>query len=90
LFEERLRRVKLKGQSRFVNGHGRGFLIHLLALEISLERVQKEPIVRHAVPIKDLLLLLSANAVVLIQEVQEGAFGFLERSVSSRFEIAKI
>jgi hypothetical protein len=44
----------------------------------------------HAVPVKDLLLLLGANAVVLVQEVEEGAFRLFERSVSARLEVSQI
>jgi hypothetical protein len=32
----------------------------------------------HAVPVEDLLLLLCPDAVVLIEEIEKGAFGFFE------------
>jgi hypothetical protein len=52
-----------------VNGLGRGVLVHLLPLQISLESIQEEAVVRYAVPEKHLLLLLGANAVILVKEV---------------------
>ena len=42
------------------------------------------------VPVKDLLLLLSANAVVLVEEVKEGALGLLQRSISARLEVSQV
>lgn len=45
---------------------------------------------RHAVPVKNLLLLLCANAVVLVQEVEEGAFRLFQRSISARLEVSQI
>ena len=45
---------------------------------------------RHAVPIEDLLLLLGADAVVLVEEIEEGAFRFFERRVGSSLEVAQI
>lgn len=45
---------------------------------------------RYAVPVEDLLLLLSADAVVLVQEVEEGAFRLFQRSVSARLEVSQV
>jgi len=45
---------------------------------------------RYAVPVEDLLLLLSANTVVLVQEVEEGAFRLFQRSVSARLEVSQV
>lgn len=45
---------------------------------------------RHAVPVKDLLLLLGADAVVLVQEVEERTFRLFQRSVSARLEVSQI
>jgi len=46
--------------------------------------------VRNAVPVKDLLLLLRADAVALVEKVEECALGLLERSVRAGLEVAKI
>ena len=45
---------------------------------------------RHAVPVEDLLLLLRPDAVVFVQKVQERAFGFFQRGVGPRLEVAQI
>ena len=45
---------------------------------------------RNAVPVKDLLLLLRADAVALVEKVEECALGLLERSVRAGLEVAKI
>lgn len=45
---------------------------------------------RHAVPIEYLLFLLSADAVVLVQEVEEWALGFFERGIGSGLEVSQI
>lgn len=44
----------------------------------------------NAVPVKDLLLLLCPDAVVLVEKVQKGALGLLERGIGSRLEISQI
>ena len=43
-----------------------------------------------AVPVEDLLLLLRANAIVLVEVVQEWTFGLLKRSVGASLEIAQV
>jgi hypothetical protein len=90
LLEERLRRVKLEREGRLAHGHGRGLLAHLLALEVALQRVEEEAVVGYAVPVEDLLLLLGADAVVLVEEIKECALGLLERGVCPRLEVAQI
>ena len=45
---------------------------------------------RYAVPVEDLLLLLGANAVVLVEEVEERAFRLLERGIGAGFEVAQV
>ena len=45
---------------------------------------------RDAVPVKDLLLLLCSDAVVLVEKVKEGALGFFERGIGAGFQVAKI
>ena len=69
LLKQRLGRIKLKGQSRLVHCYRGSFLSHLLALQVALERVEKEAIMGHAVPVEHLLLLLRADTVVLVEEV---------------------
>lgn len=45
---------------------------------------------RNAVPVEHLLLLLCANAVVLVEEVKEGALGFLEGCVGASLEVSEV
>lgn len=45
---------------------------------------------RDTVPVKDFLLLLCANAVVLVQEIKKRALWLLERGVCAGFEITKV
>ena len=45
---------------------------------------------RYAVPVEHLLLLLRSNAIVLVHEVEEGAFWLLERRIGARLEVAQI
>ena len=42
------------------------------------------------IPVKDLLLLLRTDALVLEQQIQERAFGFLQARVDARLEIPQI
>jgi hypothetical protein len=44
----------------------------------------------HAVPVKDLLLLLRSDAVVLVEEVKERALWLLEGRVVAGFEVSQI
>jgi hypothetical protein len=69
LLEQRLARVKLERESRLADGHCCSLLAHLLALQVAFQGVEEQTVVRYAVPVKDLLLLLGADAVVLVQEV---------------------
>ena len=45
---------------------------------------------RHTIPIEDLLLLLSSDAIVLVKEIKERAFRFLERSIGPSFQVSQI
>ena len=36
------------------------------------------------------MLLLCSNAIVLVQEIQKGALGFLQRSIRAGFQISKV
>lgn len=45
---------------------------------------------RDAVPVEDLLLFLGADAVVLVQEIKEGALGLLERRIGSGLEVSEV
>lgn len=44
----------------------------------------------HTVPVKDLLLLLCPDAVVLIEKIEKGAFGFFECRIGASLQISKI
>lgn len=44
----------------------------------------------HAIPIEHLLFLLCSDAVVLVQEVEEWALWFFERSVGAGLQIAQV
>lgn len=45
---------------------------------------------RDAIPIENLLLLLCANAVVLVKEIKERALGFFEGGIGAGLEVAQI
>jgi len=69
LLEERLRRIVFERKGGLSNSYGGGLLAHLFALEIALKSVEKQAVMGHTVPVEDLLLLLCANAVVLVEKV---------------------
>jgi hypothetical protein len=83
LFEERLRRVKLKGQSWFTERDCGRFLAHLFPLEVALQRVKEKAVMRNAIPVKDLLLLLGPDAVVLVEKVEKRALRLFQRCIRS-------
>ena len=45
---------------------------------------------RYAVPVKHLLLFLSSDAVVLVQEIEEGTLGLFQRSIRTGFEVSQV
>lgn len=90
LFKQRLRRVEFKRKGRLADSHCGGLLAHLLPFQVPLQRVEKQAVVRYTVPVEDLLLLLSANAVVLVQKVKKRALGLLQRSISTRLEVSQV
>ena len=45
---------------------------------------------RHAVPVKHLLLLLRSDAIVLVHEVKKWALWLLEGCIGARLEVAQI
>jgi hypothetical protein len=90
LLEQRLARVELEREGGLADSHRCSLLAHLLALEVALQRIEEETVVRHTVPVEDLLLLLRTDAVVLVQKVEEGAFRLFQRSVSARLEVSQI
>lgn len=45
---------------------------------------------RNAVPVEDLLLFLRANAVVLVEEIEEGALGFFEGGIGSSLQVSQV
>ena len=71
LLEQRLRGIELERQSRFSYSFRCGLLVHLLALEISLQRIEEQPIMGNGVPVKHLLLLLRTDTLVFEKEIQE-------------------
>lgn len=83
LLKQGLRRIELERQGGLVDGDGGGLLAHLLALQVAFQRVEEEAVVGDAVPVEDLLLLLGADAVVLVEQVEKGALGLLERRVGA-------
>jgi hypothetical protein len=65
-------------------------LAHLFALQVTLQGVEEESVMGNRVPVEDLLLFLGANAVVLVQEVEEWALGLFQRGVGARLEVAQV
>lgn len=45
---------------------------------------------RHAVPIKDLLLFLGSDAVVLVKEIEERALRFFQRSIGPSLQVSQV
>lgn len=90
LLKKRLRRVEFKRQRGLSNSDGGGLLAHFFPLEIALQCIEEETVVRYAVPVEDLLLLLGADAVVLVEEIEECALGLLERSIGAGLEVAQV
>lgn len=87
LLKEGLRGIVFKRQGGLADGSRGGVLTHLFALEVALKGVEKEAIMGHAVPVKDLLLLLCANAIILVEKVEKGALGFFEGGIGARLEV---
>jgi hypothetical protein len=85
-----LGRIKFERQGRLANGDRSGLLVHLLAFEVSLKRIQEQPIMRNAVPVENLLLLLGTNAVVLVQEIQERTLRLLQSRIGPSLEISQV
>jgi hypothetical protein len=85
-----LGRIKFERQGRLANGNRSGLLVHLLAFEVSLKRIQEQPVMRHAIPVENLLLLLGTDAVVLVQEVQERTLGLLQGRIGPGLEISQV
>lgn len=90
LFVKGLRGIVLERQGRLANSHCGSLLAHLLALEVSFQGIKKKAVVGNAVPIKDLLLLLCSNAVVLVEKVEERTLRLFQRRIGSRFQISEI
>ena len=44
----------------------------------------------HAVPVEDLLFLLCANAVVLVEKIQEATLWLFERGIGARLQVAQV
>lgn len=60
-------------------GGGGGGMAGHLALEVALQHVREELLVRHGEPEKHLLLLLRAKTAVLVEQTEEGGARGLER-----------
>ena len=80
----------MEGHGRLANSDCGSLLAHLFSLEVALESVEEESVVGYAVPIEDFLLLLRANAVVLVKEVKELTLGLLQGCIGSRLEVSQI
>ena len=85
-----MRRIELEGQGGLIDSNGGSLLTHLLTLEVALERIEEESIVRHAIPVENLLLLLCSYAVVLVKEIKKRALWLFERGIGARLQVAKI
>lgn len=44
----------------------------------------------HAVPVKDLLLLLCSDAVVLVEEIEETTLWLFEGGIGARLQVTKV
>jgi len=44
----------------------------------------------YAVPIKNFLLLLRSNAVVLVKEIKESTLGFFQGGVGARLQVSQV
>lgn len=44
----------------------------------------------YAIPVEHLLLLLCANAVILVQEVQEGTLWLLKGCIGARLQVSQV
>lgn len=62
----------------------------LFSLQVTLKCVEEETVVWDAVPVKNFLLFLRADAIVLVEKVEEGALGLLERCIIASFQVSKI
>jgi hypothetical protein len=45
---------------------------------------------RHTVPVEDLLLFLSSDAIVLVKEIEERALRFFKRSIGPSLQVAQV
>ena len=71
LLEEGLCRVPREAQGGLAHGLRGALLAEFLALEVAVERVKEESVVRDREPVEDLLLLLCADAILLEQQLEE-------------------
>jgi len=63
--------IVCEGEGGFANDVGGRGVAYFLALEISVEGIKEKTVVRDGVPVKNLLFLLSADALVLEEEIKE-------------------
>lgn len=45
---------------------------------------------RYAVPVEDLLFLLCANTILLVEEIQEWTLGLFQCRIGTRFQISQV
>jgi hypothetical protein len=58
--------------SRFADNVGRWLETHFFPFEITFEGIEEEAIVGDGEPIKDLLFLLGADALIFEEEIEKG------------------
>lgn len=90
LLKERLGGIEFERKSWFIDSDSCGLLSHLLPLEVAFESIEEESVVWYAVPVENLLLLLCADAVVLVQEVKEATLWLFEGGIGAGLEISEI
>ena len=71
--------IVCEGEGGFANDVGGRGMAYFLALEISIEGIKEKAVVWDGVPVKNLLFLLSADALVLEEEVKEQGLCMAEK-----------
>ena len=65
-------------------------MAHLFPFEVALQGIEEEAVMGDAVPVEDLLLLLGADTIVLVEKVEESALGLFQRGIGARLEVAQV
>lgn len=71
-------------------GLGRGLQAVELATHVSLQSVDKQPVVGHAEPVVDLLFLLRADAAVFVEKLEKRRLGGLQHRVRVALEAPEV